>query len=527
MIYGRIPREINLDLLVSSIDGNITKREHIRNGIIYMISRIHNEQLKSKDDNFVILNHKTLERIIGKGEGDRVGRIKKILLENGIIEVDGKYQSRLKSLGYKMKQDYLTEDLIRIPYGERISKSISEILPDKEEETDESIEIDSTTQYPYLNLQFEKHNITWNNQLYNDIRSIGVEILESFERKRSSKNPSIISLLNYIGYLLIKVRDIEYKNYQYGVSISNNRYNSVVTSLPKSLRSYLLINGEQLVDVDIVTSQPYLLSCILNDRFENEEELGFNIKSLYPILKSYFEISNHLIQGVGLNNHKLFGCNFYEDEITSINEFCSLDFTQDFYQRVVGYGLQNNVQLTREQVKKSIMNFVFNDTIKHRDNSLVIIILEFRFKGLMSFFVGFHSKYSSRRLALLLQRVESHLMLDNVVPKILDSNENIPVFTIHDCVLTTTQYERDVSKIMKETIYSITDKPLEVKSNILHPNKENLKKQIQENTTVYKRSKSERVLIRKLKSNVLRGYHFLFPEGDEEINRIINQRFNQ
>ena len=93
MIYGRIPREINLDLLVSSIDGNITKREHIRNGIIYMISRIHNEQLKSKDDNFVILNHKTLERIIGKGEGDRVGRIKKILLENGIIVVDGSFES--------------------------------------------------------------------------------------------------------------------------------------------------------------------------------------------------------------------------------------------------------------------------------------------------------------------------------------------------------------------------------------------------------------------------------------------------
>jgi hypothetical protein len=187
-----------------------------------------------------------------------------------------------------------------------------------------------------------------------------------------------------------------------------------------------------------------------------------------------------------LNKHKFFGCNFYEDEIPSIEEYCSLDFTQDFYETVVGFGLENNVQLTREQVKKSIMNLIFNDTAIHRDNSIVTIILEHRFKGLMSFFEGFYGRYSSRRLALLLQRVESHLILDKVVPKILEHNNDIPVFTIHDCVLTTPEHQEVVSRIMKETICSVTNKQLQVKSKLLETSRVDLEEQIIENTKSYK-----------------------------------------
>jgi hypothetical protein len=524
-MYGRIPRNIDLEGLVNSIRGNKTKKEFIRNGIVYLISRIHNEQLKNINDNFIQLNHKTLERIIGKGEWDRVGLIKKVLLDNGIIETDGTYHSKVKSFGYRMKEDYLSEDLVRYPYGERISDNILSVLPEKNDLNEEQIEIDEDIRHDYLNSQFERHQITWNDDVYGDIKSIGLGILETYERKRSLKNVSIISLLNYIGYLLIKVKDIENRNYQHGISLSNNRFNSVLTSVPKSLRPYLLIDGEQLVDVDIVTSQPYLLSCILNNRFENDEHVGFNLKTIYPILKSYFEISYQVLRGIELNKHKFFGCNFYEDEIPSIEEYCSLDFTQDFYETVVGFGLENNVQLTREQVKKSIMNLIFNDTAIHRDNSIVTIILEHRFKGLMSFFEGFYGRYSSRRLALLLQRVESHLILDKVVPKILEHNNDIPVFTIHDCVLTTPEHQEVVSRIMKETICSVTNKQLQVKNKLLETNRVDLEEQIIENTKSYKTKEGKKVMIRRIKTNVVRGYEFLYPDGNNEVLSIINQRF--
>ncbi len=525
-MFGKIPREINVDGLLTNISGNKTKKESIRNGIIYMISRIHDEQKKDDEDNYVILNHKTLERIIGKGEGNRVGDIKNILLQNDIIEVDGVYQNGVKSFGYKIKQDYLTEDVVRHSYGKRITKLIQDILVKNEEWDEHQIELTETNQYSYISEQFERHNLSWNNVVYDDLKSIGLEILRSYDKKRTLKDKYIISLLSYIGLLVKYVKDIENRNYLYGISPSNNRFNSVLTSIPKTLRPYLKLNGTELVEIDITSSQPYLLSCILNDKFENEQQEGFNLKTIYPILKEYFEISEWVTKGVGLNNKRFFGCLFYEDELTSIKDFCSLDFTEDFYENVVEFGRENNIQTTREKVKSNMMNFLFNEMEIQRDNSMVIILLEWKFRGLMSFFEGFFGSYKPRRLSLLLQRVESHLILDKVVPKILEFNENIPVFTIHDCILTTPKFGQDVQKIMKDTIHSVTNKPLNLKFKTLVPKKIELEEQIVENCRIEKVKKGEKVLIQKIKTNVLRGFNFLFPEGNEDINRIINERFS-
>jgi hypothetical protein len=523
MLYGKIPRGIDIDGLLSNLRANKTKMEFIRNGLVYMIARIHDEQLKNENDKFILLNHKTLERIIGKGDGDRVSLIKDILLSWNIIEVDGTYHSRHKSLGYKITNDYLTEDVIKYPYGERISKIIKELLVEKNEWDEHEIELTDTDQYNYINNQFDKHQLTWCNSVYDDLKSIGHEVLESFDRKRGLKNQSIISLLSYIGQLVRYINDIDNRNYHCSISPSNNRFNSVLTSTPKQLRPYLRINGYSLVEADITSSQPYLLSCILNDRFENEKQNGFNLITLYPLLKEYFGISEKITEGVGLNNHRFFGCLFIEDDIPSIQEFCSIDFTNDFYEQVIEFGRDNNIQMTREKVKKTMMNFLFNDKIEQRDSSIVIIILEMKFKGLMSFFEGFHGSFTSRRLALLLQKVESHLILDKVVPRILEYNNEIPVFTIHDCVLSIPQYGQDVQRIMGETIHSITGKPLNVKLKVLEQSIDGLKELIVKNCRTHKIKDGQKVVIRKIKSNVMRGYDFLFPDGNEEIFQIIEQ----
>ena len=178
MLYGKIPRGIDIDGLLSDLRANKTKKESIRNGLVYMIARIHEEQLKNENDRYILLNHKTLERIIGKGDGDRVSLIKDILLSWNIIEVDGTYHSRHKSLGYKITNDYLTEDVIKYPYGERISKIIKELLVEKNEWDEHEIELTDTDQYNYINNQFDKHQLTWCNSVYNDLKSIGHEVLD-------------------------------------------------------------------------------------------------------------------------------------------------------------------------------------------------------------------------------------------------------------------------------------------------------------------------------------------------------------
>jgi hypothetical protein len=76
---------------------------------------------------------------------------------------------------------------------------------------------------------------------------------------------------------------------------------------------------------------------------------------------------------------------------------------------------------------------------------------------------------------------------------------------------------------MGETIHSITGKPLNVKLKVLEQSIDGLKELIVKNCRTHKIKDGQKVVIRKIKSNILRGYDFLFPDGNEEIFQIIEQ----
>jgi len=57
------------------------------------------------------------------------------------------------------------------------------------------------------------------------------------------------------------------------------------------------------------------------------------------------------------------------------------------------------------------------------------------------------------RLACLLQSIESEIILDRVCKRVWkEGNQQVPIFTIHDCVVTTVGNEEFVAKIMDEEL---------------------------------------------------------------------------
>ena len=57
------------------------------------------------------------------------------------------------------------------------------------------------------------------------------------------------------------------------------------------------------------------------------------------------------------------------------------------------------------------------------------------------------------RLACLLQSIESEIVLNRICKRIWrEGNRQVPVFTIHDCVVTTVGNEKFVAKIMDEEL---------------------------------------------------------------------------
>ena len=102
-------------------------------------------------------------------------------------------------------------------------------------------------------------------------------------------------------------------------------------------------------------------------------------------------------------------------------------------------------------------------------------------------------RVGKRNFSLLLQRVESYLILDCVVPEFHRRCPAAPIFTIHDCIITTEQHKLELTNVMFEVLYKKTViKPgLSVeKLDPSDPHDENLIKEIRDD--IYKKSTKSR-----------------------------------
>ncbi len=80
---------------------------------------------------------------------------------------------------------------------------------------------------------------------------------------------------DYYNGLMIKLNGIEWVrkyNYNIKVDVYGNRLSHIVSSMPKIYRKELKIDGEELVEIDIVSSQVAFLTILLNKLFDSGEE---------------------------------------------------------------------------------------------------------------------------------------------------------------------------------------------------------------------------------------------------------------
>ena len=72
-------------------------------------------------------------------------------------------------------------------------------------------------------------------------------------------------------------------------------------------------------------------------------------------------------------------------------------------------------------------------------------------------------------LALLLQRIESYLILDVICKRISLEKPDLPIFTIHDCIATTVGNEQYVSNIIMEEMEKFVGIAPRVSFDYWHP----------------------------------------------------------
>ena len=207
---------------------------------------------------------------------------------------------------------------------------------------------------------------------------------------------------------------------------TSKRLHTNITNMAKDLRGFLRVKGKPLVNIDIKNSQPYLSSILLTHpdqvaRFAKDDQLAKLLKEIKipksPDIAHYIEL------------------------VTSgkIYEFLMAEFSKE------------GLILTRNETKEQVLRILYakNWMPKNPENRLARIIFKVNFPQVHRFFskIRGHGKdgknwninnkfVTYRRFAILLQRIESHLVLDVIMKRVYKEWPNVFAMTIHDSILT-------------------------------------------------------------------------------------------
>jgi len=223
----------------------------------------------------------------------------------------------------------------------------------------------------------------------------------------------------------------------YSIDDTSKRFHSNITNLDKDLRPYLRINGKKLVNADIKNSQPYLSTIILT----NPNKVSWLTENpVFALLLQNLKVSTN--QDVKNYIYLVVSGQLYEYLMTEFNKE-HLNLSRIETKRQVLRILFARNRMPREEINRRCRQIFIRDfPTVHR------IFSKVRGSDRGDKFTSF------KRFSILLQRIESYLMLHVIMKRIYKELPGVIAITIHDSVMTgiLTNNIEAVRKIMIEEL---------------------------------------------------------------------------
>ena len=311
------------------------------------------------------------------------------LLTNGVVLSDGYWIRGRKAIGYRLG-DALNKSKHRkiILSNPRIIKKLA-IL---EENLAKSIKLDT-----------HKHLHKYLKQVGIDYESAVMEIDDDFNS-------------NELSAAMIRDKAFFFKPDIYG------RVHTNLSNLKSSLRKHLTWNGEHLWNVDIANSQPLFFGLLLLYWYTNKGYLNsFNLPPLILPLRSDILPSD-------------------------VDKFVKLVEMGKLYEYIAVKGKIETE--SRKILKKKLFAEIFFCRNKPYQSKNEIL-----FEGLFPEVYKVIRELKKKDYTFLskqLQRVESSFVINLVVRRCMNEHPDMPIFTIHDSVMTTKANADIVKGIMVE-----------------------------------------------------------------------------
>ncbi len=237
---------------------------------------------------------------------------------------------------------------------------------------------------------------------------------------------------------------------------ADNRLHTNLTNLPKTLRPFLRYGCEKLYSRDICTSQPFFLIYLIEYiKLYRDIPCRENI-----IVKSYTlmleELCNHLLtEGFTREYEKFKYWVLHKDLYTelgdllypnndqgkiTIKELVKIDDSQFYIDKEYS---------SKRDAMKLITLIIFYSTLKTRNPQVK------KFKQLFPDFyklLGLFKRDNYKNFSKILQHVEANCIIDFVTKKLSIDYPKMPLFTIHDSIMTTESYKAILDTEMPKLI---------------------------------------------------------------------------
>lgn len=270
---------------------------------------------------------------------------------------------------------------------------------------------------------------------------------EEYEKRRAR----IINILEDQKYLVSRIGDGTYLLPM--ILGEADRMYSPITNLKKEARNFLTYDGQQLVELDLKNSQPFFAIALFRLLFwksingiRNKKTLKYINNDMYNNIISnsnYYNVIT-LVDSIETQASTVFGVNEY------IEKVCSGTF-YDYIQPIFEEKFPGRYK-DRSEVKKAVLKAMYiNTNRRNRGQYAELNVLKALFPGVFELF-ALIKKSRYQILPLILQRIESYLVLDVVCKKIGQISPDILMLTVHDNIITTKGNEQLVYKIFAEEI---------------------------------------------------------------------------
>lgn len=437
-----IPENLDLDSLIRNNPPSIPNF-HV-DYLVYMTGLLIEIPIAKKDIemDYVPINSKLTQR--------RVRNYRKYLdylISCGVILEDKQYIVGSKSKGFKFTERFQVKTKLVTLTKKTLIKSLNEFKDINYSSCEVDNYFSTSKSSKLINQKSDLNYITnWlSSKLTIDYPKAEAYLLRLKEIE--SSDPEIENANERFIYRHVTLLKFHRGIFSPSEDKTAGRLHSTMTQIKGDLRPFIRYDGRELVAIDIVNSQPYLAIALLNPIKLEENNIINMILSINPNLHSQFypimlvkrikEISN-------TDNVKLF------IEIVSNGRFYE-DFGLILKQSKI---IEEDLDLssTRKKAKQITFSSIFspNTAIAYREEMRIfrnVFPNVFEVFKLIKLGKGQHNT-----LAILLQHMEATLVLHRACKIIFEERPDIPIFTLHDSIITTIGYENYVHNILKNVL---------------------------------------------------------------------------